>query len=118
MNAEADQVARDMAEDTWRIERQRIVDFLREQAVARFDEFGGHDARGAAFWDAACGLDPDDGGRVPRLAVEASPTVRYASMAESGALPCGKSCPGDCGYDPYDPDDACALPSTATGQVS
>lgn len=34
---------------------------LREQATQRFGTHGVNDARGAAFWDAACFLDPEDG---------------------------------------------------------
>lgn len=36
-------------------------DELVKQANARFDEHGPYDARGAALWDAAFHLDPDDG---------------------------------------------------------
>lgn len=34
---------------------------LRRQGSARFEEYGPHDARGAALWDAGCYIDPDDG---------------------------------------------------------
>jgi hypothetical protein len=40
---------------------QRAVAELRHQAVARFDERGSDDIRGAALWDAANHLNPDDG---------------------------------------------------------
>jgi len=34
---------------------------LKKQAGAQFDKKGPQDARGAAFWDASCHLDPWDG---------------------------------------------------------
>lgn len=37
-------------------ERNRIASALRDQALMRFDEFGPHDQRGAAFWDAYTGI--------------------------------------------------------------
>lgn len=33
---------------------------LRRQATNRFDRYGPGDPRGAAFWDVAAWLDPDD----------------------------------------------------------
>lgn len=38
------------------VERERIATALTKQAIIRFDVHGPHDARGAAFWDAATGL--------------------------------------------------------------
>lgn len=40
-------------------ERGVIAERLRLSAVDRFDEYGPHDDRGAAFWDAACWLNED-----------------------------------------------------------
>jgi hypothetical protein len=37
--------------DPVREEQLRIAHYLREQASLRFDSFGPHDSRGAAFWD-------------------------------------------------------------------
>lgn len=34
---------------------------IRDQAVLRFEAHGPHDARGAALWDAASHIHPDDG---------------------------------------------------------
>jgi len=51
----------DAAERTARLEViQRATDELRTQATLRFESRGVGDIRGAALWDAAAHLDPED----------------------------------------------------------
>ncbi|WP_294567540.1 hypothetical protein [uncultured Arthrobacter sp.] len=56
----ADEFARVIAA-TQRDTAIRAAQYLRAQATLRFGSHGADDSRGAALWDAACALDPDDG---------------------------------------------------------
>jgi hypothetical protein len=52
----------DAAEQAARVEiLHRAADELRHKAMLEFDEHGSSDVRGAALWDAASHLNPDDG---------------------------------------------------------
>lgn len=39
----------------------QVASYLRRQAVLRFEQHGAYDPRGAAWWDAGCAIDPEDG---------------------------------------------------------
>jgi len=85
----------DAAEQAAQVEiLYRAAGELRHTAVLRFDEHGSGDARGAALWDAANHLNPDDGDalavgrRKGELAPEASEVSEALTRARERAPDC------------------------------